>query len=254
MISFVFIILQIIPFIGIERNSLKKRNYNYASLSDLLNFVDEAYTYLDGKIEFSNKGYPLFKKEHFLKEWPDDMVTFKDRNNPMVIDKTKTVLCFYQPDARIFTRFVKVFDEIEIYKNYLGCVTPDITVTFDMDLEFQRMIMLINQLFAAILVVNGIKIAFNTRTGSIETEDCLTSIPKNVACSSGFLGCKSARNHFQAKSYINKILALRPSMLLIYGKKDRYINEQMDLLGIQYRYYEDYHTRSKNRRDCNVRL
>ena len=45
----------------------------------------------------------------------------------------------------------------------------DATVTQDMDLEWQEEMMLLNQLFMAVLAVNDVRVVANLRTGSRET-------------------------------------------------------------------------------------
>lgn len=121
---------------------------------------------------------------------------------------------------------------------------PDITITRDMDFEMQEMIMLANQLFVATLVVNNIKIIFNTRNGTLNTLNCFKHVPRHVMCASGFLGCDNSSDIFSSSPYVNKILRLMPSKLLIYGKHDYIVDQQLESLGINYRYYSDFHTRS----------
>ena len=66
-------------------------------------------------------------------------------------------------------------------------------------------------------------------------------------CCSGFLGCEVSKNIEEASEYVNKILCIFPSKLMIYGKKDPLVNEQLDNLGIDYKYFDDFHTASKRR-------
>jgi hypothetical protein len=68
-----------------------------------------------------------------------------------------------------------------------------------------------------------------------------------VVCASGFLGCEKSKDYREAATYTDKILWLMPEKLIIYGKQDQLINEQLDTIGIPYRYYEDFHTLSKRR-------
>jgi hypothetical protein len=226
---------------------MTEKTKHISSIADLLDVISLMYQYLHGKIEFSNDGWPLFKKEHFLKVWPDLVVTYRDRNCVLVKDKKKTLLCFFTADCRIYPRFVKVFQEVNIYKEYLGVVEPDITVTQDMDVELQKVIMLANQLFIAVLAVNGVKIVLNTRSGDKDTLSCFRYIPRGVVCASGFLGCEKSNDYWEAATYTDKVLGLMPDKLIIYGKQDRLIDEQLSVVGISYRYYEDFHTLSKRR-------
>ena len=214
-------------------------------LLELFKIADKLYSYSNEKISFDAKGWPIFKREYFLDEWPQDMVTYVNRTSHLISPSKDTLLCFYMSDEQIYRRFAKFERDIPIYKQFKGVVFPDITVTFDMDKEMQEMIMLINQLFAAALAANGVKIVFNTRNGSKFTTKYFENIPKQVMCASSFLGCNNAKDIFSATPYINKILDLMPKKLIIYGKHDFVIDSQLDVLGIDYKYFTDFHTRCK---------
>ena len=215
------------------------------NLADLLETINDLYMLLDGEIGFDVEGWPIFQKDHFLDEWPEDMVTYVNRKNKLIVAKNKTLLCHFASDRQNFRRFPKVMADIVEYQDYLGAVFPDITVTKDMDAEMQELVLLANQLYAAVLAVNGIKLVANTRCGSKLTQKYLRHIPRNVAWASGFLGCRKASNPLETTEYINKILSLLPSKLIIYGKQDSAVNKQLDVLGINYRYYEDFHRRCR---------
>lgn len=207
--------------------------------------TDELYEKLQGKISFDSDGWPIFQQNHFLDEWPKDMVPFDHKYSSLIASRNETLLCFYMGDIQNYRRFKKVYEEIPIYKQYKGVVVPDVTVTDNMDNELQAVMMLANQLFAAYLAVNGIKIVFNTRCGSSKTIHFFKNIPRHVMCASGFLGCKNCEDPLSAAPYINKVLGLMPKKLIIYGKHDVAVDEQLNFLGIDYRYYVDFHTRSK---------
>lgn len=227
---------------------------NISSIMDLLNVIKSMREELEGKIEFDSRGWPIFKKEFFLEEWPELVITHRNRKNSLVKDKRRTLLCFYEGDKYIYPRFNRLNDEISEYREYLGVVAADITVTNDMDRELQALIMLANQLFMAILAVKGIKIVMNTRNGITETCEYFKNIPKGVMCASGFLGCDTSSGYWDTVPYINKILCLSPRKLIIYGKKDREVQEQLDILGIEYRRFNDFHTESKRGISIDVRL
>lgn len=215
------------------------------TLFELMHISDELYRYAYGKIEFDSDGWPIFRKEHFLDKWPRDMVTFENRTSNLILSEAETVLCFYMGDIQNFRRFKNLLNDIPVYQRYLGVVVPDITITRDMDYEMQEMTMLANQLFAAVLAANNIKIVFNTRNGIQATTCHFKNVPRHVMCASGFLGCAHAENTISAAPYIDKILGLMPGKLMIYGKHDVVVDNQLDLLGVDYRYYPDFHTRSK---------
>lgn len=212
---------------------------------ELMHITDEMYQYVHGKITFDAEGWPIFLQEHFLDEWPEDMVSFENRSSRLIAPKSETLLCFYMGDVQNYRRFSHLQKDIPLYQQYKGIVIPDITITCDMDPELQEMTMLSNQLFAAVLAVNGVKIVFNTRSGGESTIRRFKNVPRHIMCASGFLGCRRSEDMIDASPYINKILRLMPEKLIIYGKHDTFVDEQLALLGIDYRYYADFHTRSK---------
>lgn len=223
------------------------QQHSIVNIMDLLQMINSLYEQMNPNIVIDAEGWPILQPEHFASEWPQIVVPYTRRNNPCVIDKKQVCLCFYAPDSQIYPRFVNIGHEIEIYRQYAAVITPDITVTQDMDLELQETIMLANHLFAAVLASNGIKLVFNTRCGVRQTQQRFRNIPTHIMCASGFLGCSSSADFNASIPYIDKILGLRPGKLIIYGKHDVVVDEQLELLGIDYRYYEDFHAMSKRR-------
>ena len=214
------------------------------NLHEFCEIADRYVHYLDGKIEFSDNGFPVFKKEMFLGTEPELIVPFHNRNNKVVTNPGKTALCFFSGDTDLYRRLEKVFDEIGEYKKYQGVIGLDITVTSDMDSEWQNMIMLVNQLFLAILAYNGVKIVMNARVGNAQSVQNLKGFPKGTICATSFLGCDKLRsgNDF---SFISKVLYILPSKLLIYGKHDKIAETQLTNMGIDYRNYTDFHRLTK---------
>lgn len=217
------------------------------NLANLLKIADEMYQCVQGKICFDADGWPIFQREHFLAEWPGDVITFDHKTSNLVVaPREKTLLCFYMGDIQNYRRFSKFLMDIPIYQQYMGVVVPDRTITRDMDYEMQEAMMLVNQLFAAVLVANNIKIVFNTRSGSKQLVHQFKNVPRHVMCASGFLGCENSKSINTAAPYVDKILGLMPDKLVIYGKHDVVVDNQLDILGIDYRYYSDFRTRSEN--------
>ena len=175
------------------------------------------------------------------------MVTYDNRNSKLIKEKSATLLCHFAGDRQNYRRFTKLKQDIPVYRQYLGAVFPDITVTKNMDIEMQKLILLTNQLYAAVLAANNIKLVFNTRSGLHESLECFRNIPRGIVCASSFLGCDRASDMNDIAEYVNKILRLMPRKLIIYGKQDLSINNQLDILGIDYRYYDDFHRRCKGR-------
>ena len=217
------------------------------SIIDLLELEHSYRNYLlSQNVVFDDRGFPMFRPTMFLTWWPDTIVTYQCRNNKsLVLDSTKTVICFFTADSRIYPRLEKVFEEIDDYKRFAAVISMDLTFTNDMEPELQQLIIMINQLFTMILAVNGIKIVINTRSGGLDHLTAFGNMPKDITVASGFLGCKELRegNH----TYISKMLFLLPSKVLIYGKHDYIAEEQLDRFGFVYRVYPDVHRYTKNK-------
>lgn len=208
-----------------------------ASLLDIVLTVDGMTTYLqDRGIRFDEKGFPLLDPEMFLDEWPADMVPFKHRNAPFVVNPSDTLLCFFAADADLYPRIDRVLNDLPEYRRFKGVVMMDATVTQDMDLEWQEEMMLLNQLFMAVLAVNDVRVVANLRTGSRETFKHLDAIPQNVMWAAGFLGCAPLQGD-EDSFFLEKVLRVRPSKLILYGRQDKTAEEQLDRFGINWRRY-----------------
>lgn len=208
---------------------------------DLMVVIDKLYQYLHRKgFRFDSSGFPVFEKSMFLSKWPNMVVPYSQRKNYRVTDKSKTVICFFDKDKNLYPRIAKVFDEIQEYQTFMGVVGLDITITYDMDKEWQRLNTLANQLFLAVLAVNNVKIVFNTRSGGLGCDEIFMNVPSNAICASGFLGCDLITADYDFE-YLEKILYLLPAKLILYGKRDPKVEEQLDYHGIDYKYYKDFH-------------
>ena len=214
------------------------------NLLDIIEITDKYLSYLNDRIEFSENGFPIFNKEMFLVEEPELIVPFYNRHHKVVEDSTKTVICFFGSDESLYRRLENAFDNISEYKQFQGVIGLDVTVTADMDKEWQDAIMLLNQLFLAVLACNGIKIVMNARIGDSRSVNNLRLFPKNIIWATSFLGCDNLKSETNF-NFISKVLYLLPSKLLIYGKHDKIAENQLSVMGIPYRIYKDFHRLSK---------
>ncbi|MCF0217170.1 MAG: DUF4417 domain-containing protein [Fibrobacteraceae bacterium] len=214
------------------------------NIMDLCKIADEFVRYLQGKgVPFNEMGFPIFKREMFLEEIPEQMVPYDFRKNRIVKNPKKTLLVFYGPDARIYPRIENVLDEIPEYGKYMGAAATDVTITSDMDQEWQDFIMLLNQLVMAVLAVNRIKIVANLRTGNWTTHKNISGVPKNVMWVAGFLGCSNDEQHDMR--FISTVMIGQPAPLLIYGKEDSNAIDKLSMMGVKYLVYPDYHRARK---------
>lgn len=218
------------------------------SLYDLFSLSDSYISYLKARgVGFDRRGFPRLASNQFLNSFPDTVVTYKERKSSLVHDPSQTVLCFYCPDDRIYPRLDKVFNELDEYRKFKGVIATDVTVTADMDLEWQRATMLVNQLFMAVLAVNDIKVVLNLRSGVPETLDCFSSIPRGIVAASGLLGC-AMTTRMEDLTYATKLLTVMPSKVLLYGKRDSLMEQQIACSGIPFRRYPDVHAQYSSAR------
>ena len=111
-------------------------NRSIASFEEL---IDRYADYLSGKgIQFNPQGFPMLQPQMYLDEWPELMVPYRDRKVRFVHNPSHTVLCLFTSDMRIYPRLEKALDDIPEYSRYMGAVGSDLTVTSDMDLEWQH--------------------------------------------------------------------------------------------------------------------
>lgn len=191
---------------------------------------------------FNAEGFPLIPAISYANTIPADMVDWSHRHARYIDKPGNTAICFFTRDSAIYPRFEKLFDEVSAYRNYAAVVMPDITVTSDMDTNWQSFTMLLNHLFGAVLAAQGIKIIANTRCGSMNSRHHLKAIPKKVLCASGNLGCANTASAYDY-SYAEKILSIAPSSLLTYGKRDKIAIDQLTTMGIPIATYPDSHAR-----------
>lgn len=212
------------------------------SIASFESLIDRYANYLSNKgIQFDRQGFPILQPQMYLNEWPALMVPYRDRNAHFVHNPSQTALCLFTSDTRIYPRLENVLDNIPEYRRYMGAAGSDLTVTSDMDMEWQHAVMLVNQLYTAILAVNDIKVIQNLRCGSPETITCLKRVPSGVMCATSTLGCANTESELDL-SFAEKLFAVRPSKLLLYGKRDPIMENQADIAGIPHKTYSDAHT------------
>lgn len=204
----------------------------------------EAYL-IDQGMKFDEQGFPLVPPSCYAKAIPREMLPYTHRRSRLCASNSNAAICFFMDDHNIYPRFEHLFEEVGNYRSFASVVVPDLSVTADMDVPWQGFIMLLNQLFGAVLAVNGIKIIANTRCGSTASLRYLEAIPKGILCASGSLGCKVLVSKIDY-GFLSKLLSLRPSASLIYGKEDPIAFEQFATMGIPVKRYPDIHSRSIN--------
>lgn len=210
------------------------------SLNEFMHLLCGYRSYLvEAGVEFDDDGFLVIERGSFAENEPDFIVEY-ERRNSLGAAPSRTAICFFESDERILRRFERLLDDIAEYKRFYAVCEPDLTVTADMDIEWQSVIMLANRLFVAILAVNGIKVIPNTRCGSAATRTLLSKLPSGLIWVSSSLGCKPAVDGSDL-SFAAKMLRIRPRSVLLYGKEDPVVSDQLNRLGIESRRYPDAH-------------
>lgn len=217
------------------------------NLDDLMKTAEGLSSRLgDAGVQFDSQGFPLLPRESYLDEWPERFIDYGHRNGSVVQDKSRTVICFFSPDSRLFPRLEKVFEELPKYQGFMAVAGLDLTVTQDMDFEYQSYLMLVNALFMGTLAVNGAKVVPNLRSGDRATAKLLSYVPADVLWVSSSLGCHPLKSPSDTV-FLEKALHVRPSKLALYGKSDVLAEEQLSRVGIDWRRYPDTHTQYRAR-------
>ena len=210
------------------------------TLTDFILLVDELVILAkEFGVSFDSRGFPIFKKEWFLEQIPDLLIPYSKRHTKYVIDPKRTVLCHYSPDREIYPRLYNIAKDLLEYRRFLGVVMSDITITLDMDREWQDFIMLANLLYAAILGANGVKIIPNLRIGHATNIENLNVIPHKVMWATGFLGCP--RDNPWNMRFIYSVVSVDACFILIFGKRDKNAEDKLQVMNIPYKVYPDYH-------------
>lgn len=210
------------------------------TLTDFILLVDELVLLArEYGVSFDSRGFPIFRREWFLEQIPDLIIPYSKRHTKFVIDPKRTALCHYSPDREIYLRLCCVIEDIPEYLRFLGVVMSDITITFDMDREWQDVIMLANLLYAAILGANGVKIIPNLRIGQTNNIENLNGIPPKVMWAAGFLGC-TKENPWNMQ-FIYSVVSVGAGFILIFGKHDKNAEDKLQVMNIPYKVYPDYH-------------
>ncbi|NMM98699.1 DUF4417 domain-containing protein [Bifidobacterium olomucense] len=225
---------------------------------ELLDLIGEYQRYLkQNNVLLDSEGFPLMRREWYLEipdndEWPKLIIPFRDRKSSLVLDPSHTVLCFYCADNRIYPRLEQVLIELDEYRQFMGVIGADVTITEDMDIECQQATILLNQLFGAVLAVNGIKIVQNLRIGLPSTLRCLLNVPEDIMCASGTLGCELTED--SDYSYAVKLHTLKPSRVMLYGRYDTVMEQQLNAAGVPHRWYKDAHTLYKQQKRAITKI
>lgn len=203
----------------------------------------ELYTkyLLEKGVSFYPDGFPIFKQEWFVKTLPLQIAPFNKRQYYKG-DKSKISICYFGKDEHLYPRVDKIFNEINVLKEYHSVCMMDISISPLMLDEVQKMNLLINLLFICVVAVNNIKIIPSFRTGDLETLYLLDRSVKNPNYwIMGAVGTQRVRsNSFYENLFRCKCMFLCPKTLLIYGKPNIHTLKCLEEYEINYKIYEDF--------------
>lgn len=144
--------------------------------------------------------------------------TFKYRNDIPEELRKSSLLCNFMPDADIFTRLVRMDEDIHEMEKFGGICGQDLSPSVGMLRPRQRFSLLINSIYNCSMAIRGIKILPNSRVGDFGTMDMTNAFPNGVSFITGMHGCKN----YGFKEYGLYQLRLivrekKPPVLYVYG-------------------------------------
>ena len=210
---------------------------------DLITYADNLYNYLKNQgIGFNQYGYPIVPKELLLDKTPDDILPYNHRNAAK--DKSKALICFYEEDEELYRHLNNLDYVAAECSKFMGVVGFDLSPCIFWDIKQQRFNLLLSQLVTLCIAIKGSKIVPNFRIGKLETVSVLCSYPADSMFCLGSLGCSKKVSAFNLMQFKTKVLYTRPKNLLYYGKILPPYKEFLNDLGIPYKAYMDFRTKS----------
>lgn len=210
---------------------------------NLIEYADKIYTDLKDKgIEFNRYGFPVFPKEYLLNETPDEILPFQHRNAAK--DKSKAIISFYEEDEELYHRLKNLDFVANECSKFMGIVGFDLSPCIYWNIQQQKFNLLLSQLITLYIATKGSKVVPNFRIGTLETLPVLLSYPSDSKFCVGSLGCSRKVSAFNLNQFKTKVLYSRPKELLYYGKVLPPYKEFLDTVGIPFKSYMDFRTRS----------
>jgi len=203
---------------------------------NLFLLYDHLYNYLVLRgIKFNEYGFPIFRKEMFTNEIPEEILPFKNRSECK--NKKKTALCTFQIDHEVYPKLFSLEKNLEEWKQYLACIVFDLSPRIEWKTSVQKFNICLNQMASIYLALNGVKLIANLRVGGEDTFCALESYPSGINYAVGTLGCTKYSSEEDLIYFQCKLVLSAPKYLLIYGTLDKDTKDLLEGLGIKYRVY-----------------
>lgn len=190
-------------------------------------------------IQFNKDGYPIIASNFILKEEPEEMLPFNHRNSAK--NKSKTVVCYFMNDNLLYKRISTIQMDLNSLKGFMGICGFDLSPRIGWNEDLQKFNILLSQMITVWFAVNGIKIIPNLRTGDYSTFNCLRVFEVNNIFCMGALGCWHKKVFLEDLVYLKiKLMIVRPSYLLIYGKLEKDFLEFLENQDIPFKNFYDF--------------
>lgn len=198
----------------------------------------------DWGMEFDTLGRPLFRPEQCLWTRPVALAPFRHRKEFFWPPAAQVALCSFTGDVDNYRRLPAVLSDLPELRRFLAVGIADVSVTPDMDVECQRFFMLLNQMYAGVLAVHGVKVFGNLRVGCREGWDCLPVLPDGVFWATGSLGCELF-DPYEAAMCAARAKRVGAGCVGIYGRRDDRMLAAFRRFGVNVKRFDDHHTASK---------
>lgn len=184
---------------------------------NLIKWCDEKITILkENDIKFLN-GRPCLPEKMIYDNVPKYIETYQFRNEIPLKDRSKTLICFYSDDKRLWRRLITFDEDCKIFSKYAGIVGMDLSPSVNMLKPRQLQSILINSIYNCLIAIRGIKVAISARLGDLSTNVIIDEYSKNKTLIFGNLGCKGNFLNYSYIQFSERIKNENPNNVCIYG-------------------------------------
>lgn len=192
-------------------------------------------------VPFNQHNLPDFRCFDFPKFVPSDLEMLPLAKRHRAFDPSRTLLCAFENDRALYNHLRNLDLLInEIKRRYWGCCGFDLSVCIDGDPSEQWAYLYVNMLITGYMLVRGVRVIPNWRTGSTPTLVALESYPRDICFAAGTLGCAQRHVPGGIVHAVQKILITDPSSVVIYGPLRKEYESVLNDWHIPYLVKKDY--------------
>lgn len=199
-------------------------------------------------IPFTQFNYPDFHDFHFPMSIPSDYEILPIKKCQQASNRKKTIVCAFENDDELYAsihNLDKLIDKLR--HEYYGACGFDLTVSADMEPSEQSAYLLANMLITGYMLVKGVRVIPNWRTGDAATTVALRSYPQHICFAAGTLGCAQYDIAHGKAETLHKLYLTRPSFLAIYGPLLKEYAAVLNYWQQPYHVWPDFRRRSYDR-------